>query len=95
MRWLSSSAEGSREVAAIQSIRTSRSLWDVARGRDFEATIDRPTILGATDRDGDACILKVLQVLSPLFPGLPREVMLLQQLSLVVAIQKQTQCLAS
>ena len=52
-------------MAAIASISTSKSLWDIARGREFEATIDKPTILGATDADGDACILKVVEVPVP------------------------------
>ncbi len=62
LRWLESSGKESRELAAIESIRTSQPLWDIARGREFEATIDRPTILGATDTDGDPCILKVIEV---------------------------------
>ena len=62
LRWLESSGKESRELAAIESIRTSQPLWDIARGREFEATVDRPTILGATDTDGDPCILKVIEV---------------------------------
>ena len=68
VRWLESSGKESRELATIESIRTSQSLWDIARGREFEATVDRPTILGATDVDGDPCILKVIEVLDPLYP---------------------------
>ena len=68
MRWLESSSEESRELATIESIRTSQPLWDIARGREFEATIDKPTILGATDVNGDPCILNVIEVLDPLFP---------------------------
>ena len=67
MRWLESSGKESRELAAIESIRISQPLWDIARGREFEATVDRPTILGATDTDGDPCILKVIEVPGPLF----------------------------
>ena len=66
MRWLESSGNDSRELAAIESIWTSQPLWDIARGREFEATVDRPTILGATDTDGDPCILKVIEVRGPL-----------------------------
>lgn len=62
LRWLESSGKESRELAAFESIRTSQPLWDIARGREFEATVDRPTILGATDTDGDPCILKVIEV---------------------------------
>ena len=67
LRWLESSEKESRELAAIESIRTSQPLWDIARGREFEATIDRPTMLGATDTDGDPCILKVIEVQGPPF----------------------------
>ena len=67
VRWLESSGKESRELAAIEGIRTSQSLWGIARGREFEATVDRPTILGATDTDGDPCILKVIEVQGPLF----------------------------
>ena len=62
VRWLESSGNDSRELAAIESIQTSQPLWEIARGREFEATVDRPTILGATDTDGDPCILKVIEV---------------------------------
>ena len=65
VRWLDGSSKDSREMAAIESISTSKSLWDIARGREFEATIDKPTILGATDADGNACILKVVEVTNP------------------------------
>lgn len=65
VRWLDGSSKDSREMAAIESISTSKSLWDIARGSEFEATIDKPTILGATDADGDACILKVVEVTVP------------------------------
>ncbi len=50
-------------MAAIKSLSTSKPLWDIVRGREFEATIDKPTILGATDADGEACIQKVLEVI--------------------------------
>ena len=59
--WGEKGSEG-RELAAIESIRTSKPLWDIARGREFEVTIDKPTVLGATDADGDPCILKVVEV---------------------------------
>ena len=67
VRWLESSGKESRELAAIEGIRTSQSLWGIARGREFEATVDRPTILGATDTDGDPYILKVIEVQGPSF----------------------------
>ncbi len=67
VRWSESGSEG-REIAAIESIRTSKPLWDIARGREFELTIDKPTVLGATDEDGDPCILKVVQVSPSLHP---------------------------
>ena len=61
-RWLDRGSKDGREMAAIKSISTSKPLWDIVRGREFEATIDKPTVLGATDVDGEACILKVLEV---------------------------------
>ena len=70
MRWLEGSGKDSRELAAIESIRTSQPLWDIARGREFEATVDRPTILGATDTDGNSCILKVIEVQDPFFSSI-------------------------
>lgn len=65
VRWLDSGSKDAREMAAIKSLSTSKSLWDVVRGREFEATIDKPTVLGATDVDGEACILKVIEVTHP------------------------------
>lgn len=62
VRWLDSGSKDATEMAAVKSLSTSKSLWDIVRGREFEATIDKPTILGATDKDGDACIQKVLEV---------------------------------
>lgn len=63
MRWLDCESKDARELAAIKSISTSKPLWDIVRGREFEATVDKPTVLGATDVDGEACILKVVEVI--------------------------------
>ena len=62
LRWLDSGKKDAREMATIKSASTSKSLWDIVRGCEFEVTLDKPTILGATDADGEACILKVAEV---------------------------------
>ncbi len=51
MRWLDSGSKDATEMAAVKSLSTSKSLWDIVRGREFEATIDKPTVLGATDKE--------------------------------------------
>ena len=65
LRWLDSGSKDAREMATIESLSTSKPLWDIVRGREFEATINKPTVLGATDVDGEACILKVAEVIHP------------------------------
>ena len=76
--WGEKGSEG-RELAAIESIRTSKPLWDIARGHEFEVTIDKPTVLGATDADGDPCILKVVEVSHPLHMCPSREGIILSR----------------
>lgn len=49
-------------MVEVQSIRSSASLWDMARGREYEVVVSSPRVDASITEDGDLRLQRVAQV---------------------------------
>lgn len=62
VEWGDLSEEGGRAVVEVQSIKSSASLWDMARGQEYEVVVSSPRVDGSLTEDGDLRLQRVAQV---------------------------------
>ncbi|KAK9904839.1 hypothetical protein WJX75_003587 [Coccomyxa subellipsoidea] len=61
VEWGDLSEEGGRAVVEVQSIKSSASLWDMARGQEYEVVVSSPRVDGSLTEDGDLRLQRVAQ----------------------------------
>ncbi len=62
MEWGDLSEAGGSAVVEVPSIRSSASLWEIARGREYEVVVSSPRVDGSLTEEGELRLQQVAQV---------------------------------